>query len=435
MNIAIIGFGSQGRSVYEFYRSRDNQITICDKSTPDDLPSDVQTQLGDNYLDRLDRFELIFRSPSVHPDQIVKYNDKNILAKVTTNTNEFMRLVPTKNVIGVTGTKGKGTTSVLIYKMLQAMNKRVYLGGNFGVPPLDLLRENIGPDDYVVLELANFQLIDLKYSPHIGICLLFEPEHLDWHGDVNEYFYAKTNLFRHQMSQDIAIYYALNESSKRIASTGGGRLIPYYKSPGAFEAGNHIVMDGLPIVDISEIKLLGKHNWQNICAAITAVWQIDKDTNAIASVLREFGGLPFRIEFKKEINNVKYYNDSFSTAPTATVAAMNAIEGEKLLIIGGYDRGLDLSTLALEIKKKEPELRKVIIIGEARNRVAKNLDQVQFSNYLISDSSDLTEIVFKASEIAKSGDSLIFSPGFASFDMFKNFEDRGNKFNQALLSL
>ena len=435
MNIAIVGFGLQGRSVYEFYKSKNNQITICDKVTPDDLPSDVETQIGEGYLNRLDRFELIFRSPSVHPDQIVKYNNRDILTKVTSNTNEFMRLVPTKNVIGITGTKGKGTTSVLIYKMLQAMNKRVHLGGNFGVPPLDLLRENIGPDDYVVLELANFQLIDLKYSPHLGVCLLFEPEHLDWHTDVNEYFIAKTNLFKNQKSQDIAIYYALNENSKRIASTGAGRLIPYYKSPGAFVAGNHIVMDGLPIIALSEIKLLGKHNWQNICAAITAVWQIEKDTSAIASVLREFGGLPFRIEFRKEINGVKYYNDSFSTAPTATIAAINAIVGEKLLIIGGHDRGLDLSTFANEIKKKEAEIKKVIIIGESRNRMAENLDKVHFSNYLINDSPNLTEIVFKASEIAKSGDSVIFSPGFASFDMFKNFEDRGNKFNQALLSL
>lgn len=435
MNIAIVGFGLQGRSIYEFYKSKENQITICDKSLPEDLPTDVQTQIGENYLARLNRFELIFRSPSVHPDEIIKSNGREILAKVTTNTNEFMRLCPTKNIIGITGTKGKGTTSVLIYKMLQGMNKNVHLGGNFGVPPLDLLRENIRPEDYIVLELANFQLIDFKYSPKIAICLLVEPEHLDWHSDVDEYYFAKTNLFRKQTDQDISIYYALNENSKRIASTGGGRLIPYYQSPGAFVAGNHIVIDGIPIIDVNEIKLIGQHNWQNICAATTAVWQIEKNSLAIANVLREFPGLPFRIELRKEVNGVKYYNDSFSTAPTATIAAIRAIPGSKILIIGGHERGIDLTNLVNEIKAKEDEIKKIVLIGQSAKRVAENLDQVGFSKYEISTSKDLNEIVFKIHEQAQDGDKVILSPGFASFGMFKNFEDRGNKFNLAVENL
>ena len=310
MNIAIIGFGLQGRSVYEFYKSNNN-ITICDQSMPEDVPPDAHLQIGEQYLNDLDRFELIFRSPAVHPEDIIKANSRAIMSKVTTNTNEFLRLCPTKNIIGVTGTKGKGTTSSLITKLLQSEGFRVHLGGNIGIPPLDLLREEIKAEDYVVLELANFQLIDLKYSPHIGVCLLVEPEHLDWHSDLDEYYRAKTQLFRYQTSEDIAIYYSLNENSKRIASTGGAKLIPYFKPPGALVAGNHIVVDGIPIIRISEIKLIGSHNLQNICAALTVLWQIKPNPETAAVVLREFSGLPFRIEFRKEVRGVKYYNDSF----------------------------------------------------------------------------------------------------------------------------
>ena len=186
MKIAILGYGLQGKSAYEFYNSPDNDITICDPVLPDNLPQGAKTQIGENYLKRLDAFDLIVRSPIVHPRDIVADNSPEILEKVTSNTNEFLKQCPTKNVIGVTGTKGKGTTATLVAKLLEGLGLRVHLGGNIGTPPLDLLKDNIADDDWVVLELANFQLIDLKYSPHIAVCLTVEPEHLDWHSDVDE---------------------------------------------------------------------------------------------------------------------------------------------------------------------------------------------------------------------------------------------------------
>ncbi len=433
MNIAIIGFGLQGRSVYEFYKSNNN-ITICDQSMPEDVPSDAHLQIGEQYLNDLDRFELIFRSPAVHPEDIIKANSRAITTKVTTNTNEFLRLCPTKNIIGVTGTKGKGTTSTLITKLLEANGFRVHLGGNIGIPPLDLLREQIKAEDYVVLELANFQLIDLKYSPHIGVCLLVEPEHLDWHSDLDEYYRAKTQLFRYQTSEDIAIYYSLNENSKRIASTGGAKLIPYFKPPGALVAGNHITIDGIPVIRISEIKLIGSHNLQNICAALTVLWQIRPNPETAATVLREFSGLPFRIEFRKEVRGVKYYNDSFSSAPTATIAVIDAIKGPKILIIGGKDRGLDLYPLISKIKESQ-SIKKVLLIGEAKDRIKTEMEKNKFSNFEIINENNMDDIVKKISSMVDNGDNVILSPGFPSFDMFKNFEDRGIKFNEAVENL
>ncbi|MEI9913435.1 MAG: UDP-N-acetylmuramoyl-L-alanine--D-glutamate ligase [Candidatus Saccharibacteria bacterium] len=437
MKIAILGYGLQGQSVYEYYKGQDNQITVCDRGMVEDLPPDVDNQFGDSYLARLDRFDLIFRSPSVHPKEIVDAgNGEQILSKVTTNTNEFFKLCPTKNIIGITGTKGKGTTSTLITKMLEGSGRRVHLGGNIGIPPLDLLREDIKEEDWVVLELANFQLIDLKQSPKIAVCLIIEPEHLDWHHDVDEYYQAKTELFRNQTKEDIGIYYAKSENSKRIASTSPGKLIPYYEVPGALVAGSHITIDGIPIIRLGELKLLGKHNWQNVCAAVTTVWQISKDSEPIAGVLREFSGLPFRIELIREVNGIKYYDDSFASAPTATIAAVEAIREPKILIIGGKDRGLDLKSLAEALNDQADSIKKVFLIGEAANRLVYDLDKYGFTNVqVIKSPTTMKDIVEEANKLAEDGDSVVLSPGFPSFDMFKNFEDRGQQFNEVVNGL
>jgi UDP-N-acetylmuramoylalanine--D-glutamate ligase len=435
MKIAILGFGLQGKSSLNYYRSPDNKITICDKNQPSDVPDGVDVVVGDNYLSNLDYYDLIIRSPGVHPKDIVAANNEEIFKKVSSNTNEFISACPSKNIIGVTGTKGKGTTSTLITKMLEAGGKRVHLGGNIGVPPLDLLSSGINEEDWVVLELANYQLIDLKYSPHISICLMVKPEHLDWHTDVDEYYEAKTLLFRNQSAEDIAIYYADNDNSARIASTGAARKIPYFKAPGAMVAGNHIVIDGEPVIRLSELKMLGKHNYQNACAAVTTVWQINPDVGPIAQVLRDFSGLPFRIEFRQTVDEVAFFNDSYASAPPATIAAIQAVRSPKIMIIGGKDRGLDLKDLVDSIIDNQETIKRIILIGESVNRVSEELTKASYDNFTVNDSSDIKDIVVQAKSMAAPGDSVVLSPGFPSFDMFKNFEDRGLKFNDAVSGL
>ncbi len=434
MKIAIIGYGIQGQSSYNYW-NKDNEITICDKNDLENIPSDAKVKIGDDYLKNLDEYDLIIRSPSVYPEDIIQANNESIIGKITTNTNEFFKVCPTKNIIGVTGTKGKGTTSTLITKMLEKDGKIVHLGGNIGIPPLELLRNNIKNNDWVVLELANFQLIDLKYSPHIGVCLMIAEEHLDWHKSIDDYLKAKKQLFAHQKVKDIAIYYADNPLSKEIAELSLGQKIPYFKSPGAHQIGGDIYIEDIKICDIHDIKLLGNHNRENICAAITAVWEITKNQQAIVEAIREFTGLANRLELVRTINRVSFYNDSFASAPDAAIASIRTITTNKIMIIGGFDRNLNLDNLVNAIKENSQTIKKVLLIGQSRIRVAAFLDNIYYNNYKILESKNMEEIVKEANAIAQPGDSIVLSPGFPSFDMFKNFEQRGEEFKQAVINL
>ena len=430
MKIAILGFGLEGQAAYDYWQA-DNDITICDLNPALDVPVGAQSQLGDDYLSNLEQYDMVVRSPQIHPSLIATVADKT-----TTNTNEFMRVCPSQNIIGVTGTKGKGTTSTLIARMLEATGATVHLGGNIGIPPLELLQENIQPTDYVVLELSNFQLIDLRTSPHVAVCLMVEPEHLDWQEDFEEYISSKQQLFIHQQDTDIAIYYAANENSVSVADASIGVRIPFYEQPGACVADGKIMINNLEICQTSELQLLGEHNWQNVCAAVTAVWQSSQDVAAMRSVLTTFSGLPHRIEFVRELDNVRYYNDSFASGPPATEAAIAAISGPIVLILGGYDRMPPLEDFASFISANSGEFRTVHIIGASGPRLAQALKDTGFTNFTLDTASKtMIDVVTKARSLALPGDSVVLSPGFASFDMFKNFEDRGLQFKEVVGNL
>lgn len=431
MKIAILGYGLQGRSAYEYWREG-NEITVCDSDEQVKLPDDVERHLRPDHLQGLDEFDLIVRSPIVYPTDIVAANSPAILEKVTTGTNEFFKVCPTKNIIGVTGTKGKGTTSTLIAKMLEADGKRVHLGGNIGIPPLDMLKNGIGPDDWVVLELANFQLIDLKYSPPIAVCLMVAREHLDWHADEAEYFAAKSQLFAHQDDDDIAIYFANNEVSRQIASHGNGQKIPYFAEPGALVQSGSIKIDGQAVCRTNELKLLGKHNWQNACAAVTAVWQVTQNVEAMRSVLASFTGLKHRLELVRELDGVRYYDDSFGTAPETAIVAIEAFSEPEVIILGGSDKGADYGELAAAVA--QGNIRKVLLIGEQAGRIQAALDAAGFTNYTTG-GENIKEIVATAREQAQPRDVVLLSPACASFDMFKNYKDRGEQFKDAVNDL
>lgn len=431
MKIAILGFGLQGRSAYEYWING-NEITICDENSNLVTPEDTQSKLGPSYLHGLEHFDLIVRSPSVHPNDIAARNSPEILEKVTTVTNEFFKVCPSKNIIGVTGTKGKGTTSSLIAKMLEADGKRVHLGGNIGTPPLDMLKVGIQPGDWVVLELANFQLIDLKYAPRIAVCLMVVPEHLDWHSDSDEYFAAKSQLFRYQKADDYAIYYAKNEVSEKIASASGGQKVPYMKEPGASVDDGNIVISGQAICPVSELKLLGQHNWQNACAAVTAVWQITQNADVMRSVLTTFSGLEHRLEFVRELDKVRYYNDSFGTTPETAMVAIQAFGQPKVVILGGSDKGADYSQLAKVVA--DGHVRKAVLVGEQAERIEKALAAAGFTD-VTPGGQTIDDIIAIARNEARPGDVVLLSPACASFDMFKNYKDRGEQFKKIVLAL
>lgn len=452
MKIALLGYDLQGRAAYEYWNQPGNTITVCDRNTEIKVPDDVEIQLGDNYLEGLGSYDLLVRTPGLHPRDIVAANPDtpDILEKVTTVTNEFMRVCPTGHVVGVTGTKGKGTTSSLITKILEADGKKVHLGGNIGIPPLELLKKDIQPSDWVVLELANFQTIDIKYSPHIGVCLMIVAEHLNWHADMAEYVNAKRQLFLQQNDQDIMVYNADDHNSIDVARSSRATKFWYRTKQrnaadeqinedvrqGAYVQNGVVYMGNVEICKTSEIALLGEHNWQNVCAAIAATWHATGyDKTAAREVVTTFRGLPFRIELRREKDGIRYYNDSFASQPDATIAALRSIPGKKVMIMGGFDRGLELDGLCEAVQAASGEIRRIVIIGASGERLAENLTKAGFDNFVRLDDGDMQSIVELARSQAEDGDAVVLSPGFASFDMFKNFEDRGRQFNQVVNTL
>lgn len=446
MKIALLGFAGEGRAAYDYWNTPDNDITICDQNTELEVPAGMKSQLGDGYLNDLNRFDVLVRTPALHPGDIVKANPESshILHKVTSVTNEFFRVSPTKNIIGVTGTKGKGTTTTLITKMLEAAGKRVHLGGNIGLPLLELLKKDVQPDDWVVMELSSFQLIDLKLAPHIGVCLMVVPEHLDWHEDHDEYIATKQQLFMNQTQEDIAVYFADSENSEMIADASVGRQIPYFKEPGALVKDGAISIDGQIICRTDELKLLGAHNWQNVCAAVTAVWQVTQNVEALRSVVTTFAGLEHRLEFIREVGGVKYYDDSFGTTPETAIVAIEAFSQPKVLILGGSDKGATFDALAKTIATSK--VRQVVLIGNTAHPTYKSATPaieaalrtagvMAITSLVKPGLTSMKDIVQAAHDAAESGDVVLLSAGSASFDLFHNYKDRGEQFKTAVLAL
>jgi UDP-N-acetylmuramoylalanine--D-glutamate ligase len=431
MRVALLGFDTEGKASYDYYQALGADITICDLKTDLIVPDGAATQLGDDYLKNLDAFDVLVRTAGMPPRLILELNP-SVADKITTHVNEFLKASPTKNIIGVTGTKGKGTTSTLITKILEAAGKTVYLGGNIGVPPLTFI-DALSPDNWVVLELSSFQLMDLTVSPHIAVCLMVVPEHLNWHTDMAEYLESKSHLFANQTSDDIAIYFPDSANSVQISAEGAGHKLPYYRSPGAFVNGNMITIDGQEVCTTDELKLLGAHNWQNVCAAITAVWQTGvHDLVAIRSVLTSFTGLEHRLELVRELDNVLYYDDSFGTTPETAIVAMQAFTQPKVIILGGSDKGASYDAMAQAVL--DSNVRTALLIGSEAAKIQATLEAVGFTHFKPG-GTDMPSIVANAKASAQSGDVVLLSTGCASFGLFKDYKDRGNQFKSNVAAL
>ena len=430
MKIAILGYDVEGRASYDYFAARGHELEIRDQNTALALPEGAAAVLGDNYLDGLDGFDLLVRTPGLPPAKILAANP-GVADKITSQINHFLRVSPTRHVIGITGTKGKGTTSSLVAQMLQAAGHEVHLGGIIGVPCLSFLPE-LDAKSWVVLELSSFQLIDLQHSPHIAACLMVVPEHLDWHADADEYYQAKSQLFVHQKRGDKAIYYADNELSRQIASTGKGHKIPYYAAPGAVIMDGAIMIDDQIICQTDELRLLGQHNWQNACAAVTIVWQVTQDVDALRSVLTSFTGLPHRLQLVRELDGVGYYDDSFGTTPETAIVAIQAFSQPKILILGGSDKGASYDELAKVVASSN--VRQVILIGDQAQRIQASLRAAGYTDY-VAGGTTMAEIVKTAQAAAQPGDVVLLSTACASFDMFTNYKDRGEQFTAAVQAL
>lgn len=422
MRIVIAGFGVEGKASYDYWANAGHEVVIADeREQVEDLPTGVQTILGLGAFSKLGDFDRIIRAPSVNPNKL-PYGDK-----VWSATNEFFEKCPAP-IIGVTGTKGKGTTSSLIASILKAAGKTIHLVGNIGTPALKELPD-VQPTDIVVYELSSFQLWDVKYSPHVAVVLMIEPDHLDVHEDLEEYTSVKGNIARFQKPEDVVIFNPQDHVASAIAHSSPGQKYPYKIQPRNEAAGDFYIGE-IRIAAKESLKLPGAHNVDNANAAILAAWQFTQDTGAIERGINDFTGLPHRLKFIREVDNVKYYDDSIATTPGSAIAALRSFDERKVIILGGSDKGASYEEV---IDLCDETRTKVIAIGQTGSDIAELCAQLGVVCEEVE--GDMTTIVARADEVAKPGEVVILSPASASFDMFKSYADRGDQFAAAVNAL
>jgi UDP-N-acetylmuramoylalanine--D-glutamate ligase len=400
----------------------------------------IPLYLGKDYLKNIN-CELIFKSPGIRFDMPELLKAKENGTEITSEMELFFDLCPCK-IIAVTGSDGKTTTTTLIYEMLKASGLKCHLGGNIGNPLLPQIDE-IEKEDIVVLELSSFQLHTMKKSPDIAVITNISPNHLDWHKSYEEYIEAKKNIFINQNSTSRLVLNLDNEITKGFANEANGEVcyfsynqkvdngIYFNKNEDLVFANSETV-----IINRKDIKLVGKHNVENIMAAACAVWGL-ASVESIKKVANEFGGVAHRLELVRELYGVKYYNSSIDSSPSRTIAALSTFEQKVILLTGGKSKNIPYDSLGKPIAEKAKIL---ITIGETAKDIEKALaDETAKSgkgkDILVLRCNTYEELVQTARRNAKEGDIVILSPASTSFDMFKNFEERGNTFKAIVNSL
>jgi UDP-N-acetylmuramoylalanine--D-glutamate ligase len=445
-NIAILGLGVEGQSVVKFLQKNEAKITVFDEKQTgitDEIIQNLKNQ-GVKYLPGLfpdlSGFDLVVVSPGIRPDIPVLLNAKAKNIPVTNATNIFMELAPCKT-IGVTGTKGKGTTSTLIYEMLKANKMDAYLGGNIGLPPLEFL-DKLTPESVVVLELSSFQTFTMTKSPNIVVILMVTSEHLDYHKDTDEYILAKANLLRHQTHEDQIVVNVDYPNSKKIGDMSGK---DYWQV-----STNEMVKHGVCVIGDSiqfingnkhqdvviskDIYIPGRHNLENVGAAVATGKIIGIPVPIMRRVITSFKGLIHRIEFVREIGGVRFYDDSFSTTPETAIAAINAFSEPKILILGGSSKNSDFTELGNVIRNSR-SIRAIIGIGEEWKRIKTSIKGLESRIKVKEGCNNMKEIIDTVKKLSKPGDVVLLSPACASFGMFKNYKDRGEQFKKCINDL
>lgn len=422
--IAIIGLGVSNIPLLDYLYNLNCDVTIfSDNKIEIDL-SKYNYKVYEDGLKELAGFDIIFRSPGCLPTREEIIKEKNRGALITTEVEQVIKLSPAK-VIGVTGSDGKTTTTTLIDIILKANDYKTFLGGNIGTPLFTKINE-MTKDDIVVLELSSFQLMDMTISPDISIITNITPNHLDKHKNMDEYINSKYNIFKY--SGSLLVLNADNELTNNIKCNRETRYFSRLNKTNWFYTLNKkVYFKDKEILDIKDLHIRGIHNLENICAALTATYDlinIDKSLKAI----KEFNGVEHRLEFVREINEIKWYNDSVSSSPTRTIAGLNSFDEDIVLIAGGYDKNLDYTPLAKPILNK---VTKLILFGETSNKIYDVVVKEDKDKKIkIYKEKTLEDVISKAYQVAQSGEVVLFSPASASFDMFKNFADRGNQFKE-----
>jgi UDP-N-acetylmuramoylalanine--D-glutamate ligase len=425
MKIAIAAYGVEGQASYRYYsKDPSNEITIFDQNPHLVGPEGVPTVLGPDAFEKLTEYDLILRSPPI-PPYALRTN-----GKIWSGTNEFFAKCPA-DIIGVTGSKGKGTTASLIASILEAAGRTVWLAGNIGVPALDIL-DQVQPDDIVVYELSSFQLWDLEDAPTTAVVLFIEQEHLDVHKDMAEYVAAKGNITKFQTPEDLLIYNAQNEYSRSIAEASAAQKVGYPSELTTHIRDGYFYNGEQKMCSVDVLQIPGEHNLSNATAAIDAVWKYTQDAAVIEKGLHDFKGLPHRLAFVRSVDGVDYYDDSIATTPTSAIAALRAFDTPKVIILGGSSKGSDFSELAKELTQHDVF---ALLIGDEAVHIAEVSQAAGFTNFEIIEAPTMEKVVARAHELARDSSVVLLSPATASFGLFKNYADRGDQFIAAVSSL
>ncbi len=445
--VAVLGLGMNGVDSTRYLVKQGALVTILDQKLPTQLEEwikelsglNLQYHLGPDYLDHLDQFDAVFRSPGVKRNLKELETAKRAGVVVTSPTIEFFSRFKGQT-IGVTGTKGKGTTSTLIYNILKSANKKVYLAGNIGIPMLTLLDKSTD-DDWAVLELSSFQLQDLNVSPHIAVITNITSDHMDYHVNRDEYINSKKNILAFQKPIDFAVLNFDDPTVENLHNHTPGETY-YFSTRGSYFCGcfvnnGEIIIspkDSVYVVGkTSEIKLRGEHNLSNVCAATMAGFLAGANIESIQEAIFSFTGLPHRLELVGKKNGVDYYNDSFGTTPETAIAAIRAFSQPVIIILGGSDKGSSYTELGMEIARSQ--VKAVILVGDMKDQIKDAIEKAQFKGRMLIDAKSMPEIVAQANSVAQPGDVVLLSPACASFDMFNNYKDRGNQFREEVIRL
>ncbi len=446
--VAVIGIGISNAPVIELLLESGAKVIAYDKKSEDELgdiarglrAAGVALVCGRDYLERLEG-DVIFRTPGLRYDHPALELARARGALVTSEMELFFEFCPCK-IIAVTGSDGKTTTTSLIYEFLRHAGKTAHLGGNIGKPLLPQI-ENISENDVVVAELSSFQLHTMTKSPDVAVVTNVSPNHLDYHIDMAEYIDAKRNIFRHQSKNGVLIVNACNSVTNGFAASARGRVLKFAfgKKPegdGAYylDGAVYVRIGGVEqkLMDRSDILLRGDHNVENMMAALLAVWGIASKDD-ILSVARGFAGVRHRIELVRQKDGICFYNDSIGSSPTRTIATMRSFDKKVILIAGGHDKHIPFTELVKELPLRA---KAVFLTGDTAKAIG---DEIFAAKWYDPDTlhveiiDDFENAVKAAAAYAKRGDIVLLSPACASFDKFKNFEERGDFFTKIVNEL
>lgn len=428
--IAILGFGLEGKSTYNFIKkhNKDIELTIIDKAEILEL-NDEKTKIiyGEEYLENLEYYDIIIKTPGISLKDIKIDNLKDKLYSQL----ELFLMFNAKNVIGITGTKGKSTTSTLIYNVLKSQKKNVFIGGNIGIPVFDIL-DKIDEETIVVLEMSSHQLEFLNVSPHIGIILNLYEDHLDHAGSIKHYHECKMHMFDYQNEEDIAIYCSDNEYLKKEILKKNYKQHMYKvqleeKEGAVYYKDNNVIYNNeILYFDDNKRKLLGNHNMENIMVVLLIAKLYNLDLKLAKEEIDSFEGLPNRLELVGSYNDITYYCDTIATIPEATISAISALNNVKTLIFGGMDRGINYDIFIEFLINSN--INNLICMPSTGYKIGKEIESKSKKNIIYA--KTLEEAVKQAKKVTEKGTTCLLSPAAPSYEYFKNFMEKGEKFKE-----